>query len=79
MTIRILTPLIVAGAAAAALALAPAAAANSNETDCDSRGGASVCQRSGHSFIDANPEATRTGVGNWPFGAGPMPPVWAIG
>lgn len=80
MTARIISPLILTAAAlAAAVALAPVAAAGSNDAECDRRGGAAVCQKSGHAFIDASPEATRTGVGNWPFGAGPMPPIWAVG
>lgn len=80
MIARILSPALIAGGAlAAAVALAPVAAAGSNDMDCNTRGGASVCQKTGHSFIDASPESTRTGTGNWPFNAGPMPPIWAVG
>lgn len=55
--LRFLTPLLVAGAAAAAIAAAPSASANVNPTECNSKGAASHCQRSGHSSIHVSPPA----------------------
>lgn len=79
MATNFVSPLIAAGAVAAvAIALAPAAAASGNTKECDTRGAASVCQKKGHASINASPEATRVGNTAWPFGTGPMPPMWAF-
>ncbi len=71
--------LIATGAAAAAIAVAPNAAASVNPTNCNDKGGASVCQRQGHSSIrvDPPPRANQRLFG--PFGTGPgMIPLWAL-
>lgn len=76
---RHLTPLFAAGAAAAAIAVAPTASASSNPTNCYDKGGASHCQRTGHSAIhvEAPQRANQPfGFGNFGFGG---PPVWALG
>ena len=78
MSARAITPLIAGIAVAAAVGFAPTAAATTNVKDCDSRGGASVCVKTGHASINASPEATQPGNSTWPFGAGPNPPIWAF-
>lgn len=73
---KFFSTLILGGAAAAVVAFAPTASANNNY-ECDSIGGASVCTKSGHASITANPGDTRAnpGFGFWPFGAGPTAPT----
>ena len=80
MRITFIAPLAAAGAAlAATVAFAPVAAAE-NTMDCQESTMSSVCQKSGHSAIVATPGSTRAGgAGFWPFGAGPVPPIWALG
>lgn len=76
---HLVAPLIVAGAAAATIALAPNASAASNSTSCRNNGGATVCQRDGHSSIRTeNPTRANQPFG-FNFGFGPMNPVWALG
>lgn len=79
MRTKIFAPLVVAGAAAAAaVAFAPVAGAE-NATNCSSGSLASVCQKSGHAAIVATPGDTSAGNNAyWPFGAGPVPPIWAL-
>lgn len=82
MTTKFIAPLLLAGAAAAAVAFAPAAAAGSS-ADCNDNGPASVCTRSGHAAIYAEPAQRMQGFsvapgGMNPFGNGPMPPLLAI-
>jgi len=69
---------IIAGAAAGALALAPVAAAESNSLDCADKGPATVCQKNGHASLNASPQTKAGGNAYNPFGAGPMPPIWAM-
>jgi hypothetical protein len=79
MKTKLFAPLVIAGAAAAAaIALAPAAGA-SNTLDCDSGTLSSVCQKTGHAAIVATPGNTSAGNNAyWPFGSGPVPPIWAM-
>lgn len=79
MSVKFIASVATAGAAAAAaIAFAPAAAAE-NSLDCQSGSMSSVCQKDGHSSIVATPGNTRAGgAGYWPFGAGPVPPIWAM-
>ena len=79
MNTKLTASLAAAGAAiAAAVAFAPAAAAE-NQMDCQDSTMSSVCSKSGHSAIVATPGSTRAGgAGFWPFGAGPVPPIWAM-
>lgn len=79
MSTKFTASLVAAGAAvAAAVAFAPAAAAE-NQMDCQDGTMSSVCSKSGHSAIVATPGNTRAGgAGYWPFGAGPVPPIWAL-
>lgn len=79
MSAKFIGTIATAGAAlAAAIAFAPAAAAE-NTMNCQSGSMSSVCQKDGHSSIVATPGNTRaSGVGYWPFGAGPVPPIWAM-
>ena len=80
MSTKSIATLAAAGAAlAAAVAFAPAAAAE-NQMNCKEGTMSSVCSKSGHSAIVATPGSTRAGgAGFWPFGAGPVPPIWALG
>ena len=80
MSTKTIASLAAAGAAlAAAVAFAPAAAAE-NQMNCKEGTMSSVCSKSGHSAIVATPGSTRAGgAGFWPFGAGPVPPIWALG
>ena len=80
MSTKTIASLAAAGAAlAAAVAFAPAAAAE-NQMSCKEGTMSSVCSKSGHSAIVATPGSTRAGgAGFWPFGAGPVPPIWALG
>ena len=83
MITRIVSPLILAGAAAAAIALAPTASATTS-ADCEDSGAVSMCTRTGHASIYASPNGgspSRLSVGSGgvnPFGSGPMPPVLAM-
>ncbi|MBU3749066.1 MAG: hypothetical protein FGM52_01205 [Mycobacterium sp.] len=81
MATKILAPIFLAGAAAAAVILAPAAAANT-AASCDDSGIASVCTRAGSAAIIVRPDVDRQSFsiapGGNPFGAGPMPPVFAL-
>ena len=79
MNTKLTASLAAAGAAiAAAVAFAPAAAAE-NQMSCQEGSMSSVCSKSGHSAIVATPGNTRAGgAGFWPFGAGPVPPIWAM-
>lgn len=77
MITRMLTPLLIAGAAAAAIALAPAAAAAT--PDCTETGMTSICQRPGHSSIYTSPSMPdQTGSIGWPVGVGQVPPMLAM-
>ena len=80
MSTKTIASLAAAGAAlATAVAFAPAAAAE-NQMNCKEGTMSSVCSKSGHSAIVATPGSTRAGgAGFWPFGAGPVPPIWALG
>jgi hypothetical protein len=80
MSTKFIAPLAAVGAAlAAAVAFAPVAAAE-NQMDCQDSTMSSVCTKSGHAAIVATPGNTRAGgAGFWPFGAGPVPPIWAMG
>ncbi len=80
MSTKTIASLAAAGAAlAAAVAFAPTAAAE-NQMNCKEGTMSSVCSKSGHSAIVATPGSTRAGgAGFWPFGAGPVPPIWALG
>ena len=80
MNTKSIATLAAAGAAlAAAVAFAPAAVAE-NQMSCQEGSMSSVCSKSGHSAIVATPGNTRAGgAGFWPFGAGPVPPIWALG
>ena len=69
---------LIAGAAAGAIALAPVAAAESNNLECADKGTATVCQRNGHASLNASPGTKAGGSAYWPFGAGPVPPIWAM-
>ena len=69
---------IITGAAAGAIALAPVAAAESNNLDCADKGTATVCQKNGHASMNASPGTKAGGAAYWPFGAGPVPPIWAM-
>lgn len=81
MAKKILAPIVLGGAAAAAILFAPAAGATSAANRSDS-GTTSVCTRGGHAAIVATPNVTRQGLmfapGGNPFGAGPMPPIFAM-
>ena len=73
---QLVAPLVVAGAAAMAIAVAPAAQAANNMADCRDKGGASVCQRQGHSSIHVSPPPR----GNqFQFGFGQMSLMWLLG
>lgn len=78
MSTKVFAPILLAGAAAAAVALAPTAGAD-NSAQCQDNGLTSVCTKTGHAAIVATPGNTQAG-GNayWPFGAGPVPPIWAL-
>lgn len=80
MSAKFIATLAAAGAAlAAAVAFAPVAAAE-NQMDCKDSTMSTVCSKSGHAAIVATPGNTRAGgAGFWPFGAGPVPPIWAMG
>lgn len=75
---KFFTSAIIAGAATGAIALAPVAAAESNNLDCVDKGTATVCQKNGHSSINVSPGTKAGGNAYNPFGAGPMPPIWAL-
>lgn len=78
MHTTIFAAVLATGAAAAAVALAPAAAA-SNSVECTDSGLSSMCTKTGHSAIVAIPGDTSPGnAGFWPFGSGPVPPVFAM-
>lgn len=81
MATKILAPVFLAGAAAATILFAPAAGATTSAS-CDDNGVASVCTRSGHAAIVATPNVDRQSLtfapGGNPFGAGPMPPIFAL-
>jgi hypothetical protein len=81
MATKILAPVFLAGAAAATILFAPAAGATTSAS-CDDNGIASVCTRSGHAAIGATPNVDRLSLmfapGGNPFGAGPMPPIFAL-
>ena len=81
MAKKILAPIFLGGAAAAAILFAPAAGATSSAS-CADNGTTSVCTRSGHAAIVATPNVTQRGwmfaPGGNPFGAGPMPPIFAM-
>ncbi len=75
---KLLASLTLGGAAAAAIAFAPAADAE-NSLNCDTRGMSSICSKNGHASIDASPDTrARSSAGYWPFGSGPVPPVFAM-
>lgn len=77
MIARLLTPVLIAGAAAAGIALAPVAAAGT--TDCTETPMTSICQRPGHSSIYTSPNMPdqNSSIG-WPMGVGPVPPIMAM-
>lgn len=81
MITTILAPALLAGAAAAAILFAPAAAATSSSS-CSDNGMTSVCTRGGHAAIVATPNVRQQQLmfapGGNPFGAGPMPPIFAM-
>lgn len=76
MIARLLTPAIIAGAAAATVGFAPVAAASGETADCDARGAAALCQKTGYATVDAGPESTRAGNSAWPFAAEQRQPAW---
>jgi hypothetical protein len=76
---HLMAPLLVAGTAAATIALAPTASAASNSTSCRDKGGATVCQRDGHSSIRVDPPTRANQPFGFNFGFGPMNPLWALG
>jgi NaMN:DMB phosphoribosyltransferase len=76
MTAKFFAPILLAGATAAAVALAPVAVADMR---CDNRSlNTTLCQKSGHASISTSPDSIATGSAFNPFGAGPMPPIWAF-
>ena len=77
MIARLLTPLLIAGAAAAGIALAPVAAAG--PPDCTATSMTSICQRPGHNSIYTSPNTPdqNSSIG-WPMGIGPVPPIMAM-
>jgi hypothetical protein len=81
MATKILTPILLAGAAATAILFAPSAGATTSAS-CDDNGVASVCTRSGHAAIVATPNVRQQGLTFAPggnlFGAGPTPPLLAM-
>ncbi|MGY4710535.1 hypothetical protein ACXDF8_13415 [Mycolicibacterium sp. CBM1] len=79
MTMRYLTPFLIAGAAAAAIAVAPAAqAATTGSQSCSDSGSTSVCQKPGHASIVTSPQDT---VGQTMGGPGglSLTQMWALG
>ena len=77
-------PIVAAVAMAAALLAAPVANATSNQTNCRESGAAQICQRQGHSSLNAKPEV-RSGSGQlfsnpWlpGYGRGHLPPILAL-
>ena len=81
MATKILAPVFLAGAAAAAILFAPSAGATTS-ANCDDNGVSSMCTRSGHAAIVATPNVRQQGLmfapGGNPFGAGPVPPIFAM-
>lgn len=73
---QLVAPLVVAGATAVTIAVAPVAQAANNPPECRDKGGASLCQRQGHSSIHVSPPPR----GNqFQFGFGQMSPMWLLG
>lgn len=82
MAITFLAPALLTGAAAAAILLAPTAAA-SGSADCEDYGPSSVCTRTGHAAIIAEPQQSgNRGLslipGGSAFGVGATPPLMVI-
>lgn len=77
MIARLLTPLLIAGAAAAGIALAPVAAAGT--TDCTETSMTSFFNDPATTEIYTSPNTPdqNSSIG-WPMGIGPVPPIMAM-